>query len=105
MVSPKMKRERKEEREKKEGRSLEILLKIHHSQYLINLLGMNLEIRLIRKLNRWDLRNPDLYSCASVFDVTLLAVPQITQQVQFHLRDGFQGETLLKKSCRNFNRF
>ena len=57
---------------------------------------MNLEIRLIRKLNRWDLRNPDLYSCASVFDVTLLAVPQITQQVQFHLRDGFQGEAFLR---------
>ena len=89
MVSPKMKRERKEER--KEGKLSENLLTTHQGQYLSYPLEVNLEIRLIRKLNRWDLRNSDLYSCASVFDVTLLAVPQIAQQVQFHLRDGFQG--------------
>lgn len=53
--------------------------------------GPNLEIRLIRKMNRWDLRNPEVYSCASVFDITMLAKPFVAQNVQFQLRNEFQG--------------
>ena len=50
-------------------------------------------------MNRWDLRNPEVYSCASVFDVTMLAKPSVAQNVQFQLRDEFQGmSTRIKKS-------
>ena len=74
------------------------------------ILGPNLELRLIRKINRWDLRNPDIYSCATVFDVTMLAKPSIAQNVQFQLKSEFQGKEfnhfsmiLFFKNKRNFS--
>lgn len=54
--------------------------------------GPNLELRLIRKMNRWDLRNPEVYSCATVYDVTLFTKSSIAQNVHFQLRDEFQGK-------------
>ena len=54
----------------------------------------NLEIRLIRKLGRWDLRSNYLYSVASAFDVTYLAKGNIYEHAFFRLKTEFQGESL-----------
>ena len=54
-------------------------------------LEQNLEIRLIRKLMRWDLRVTTLYSSACVYDVTFIARGNIYQSASFFLIAEFKG--------------
>ena len=55
----------------------------------------NLEVRLVRKLGRWDLRSHGLYSTASAFDVTYLAKGNIYEHAFFKLKRELQGERVL----------
>ena len=54
-------------------------------------LERNLEIRLIRKLTRWDLRTINLYSSATVFDTTFIARGNVYQSASLYLIDEFKG--------------
>ena len=53
--------------------------------------NQNLEIRLVRRLLRWDLRERTVYSGAIVYDCTYVAKGQIYQNAAFMLREEFQG--------------
>ena len=63
-------------------------------QYRDLVLGQNLEIRLVRRLLRWDLRERSIYSGAVVYDCTYLAKGQIYQTAAFMLREEFQGRKI-----------
>ena len=52
----------------------------------------NLEMRLVRRLMRWDLRERSIYSGAVVFDCTFISRGHIYQNAAFMLREEFQGK-------------
>ena len=54
-------------------------------------LAQNLEMRLIRRLIRWDLRENSIYSGAVVYDCTFIARGHIYQNAAFMIREEFQG--------------
>lgn len=54
-------------------------------------LAQNLEMRLIRRLIRWDLRETSIYSGAVVYDCTFIARGHIYQNAAFMIREEFQG--------------
>ena len=54
-------------------------------------LGRNLDLKLIRRLCRWDLRVPTCYSNAAVYDITYRARGQVYQNVQFSLQSELKG--------------
>lgn len=56
------------------------------------LLGPNLDLKLLRRLTRWDLHDPRLFSSAAVYDVTFCARGSLFQTVQFKLREELQGK-------------
>ena len=60
-----------------------------------NFKGRNLDLRLIRRLVRWDLRDPRCYSNAVVYDVTFLARGNLFQNVHFSLQDELKSKSFL----------
>ena len=61
------------------------------SEKHLEFLAQNLEMRLIRRLIRWDLREKSIYSGAVVFDCTFIARGHIYQNAAFMIREEFQG--------------
>ena len=50
-----------------------------------------LDIRLLRRLCRWELRNKSLYSCAVVYDCTMISDGNAYQTTYLRLQDEFKG--------------
>ena len=58
----------------------------------MKILGRNLDLRLIRRLVRWDLRDPRCYSNSVVYDITFLARGNLFQNVHFSLQDELKSK-------------
>lgn len=57
-------------------------------------IGPNLEMRLVRRLLRWDLRERTIHSGSVVYDCTFISHGHIYQNAAFMLREEFQGKNL-----------
>ena len=66
---------------------------------------VNVELKLIRKIPRWDLRNPSIYSNAVVYDCTARARGNLYQILHFHLRNEFQSRFLFIPNYLRDNTF
>ena len=61
--------------------------------------GKNLDLRLIRRICRWDLRDPHCYSNAVVYDVTYFAKGNLFQNVHFSLQDDLKSKCKRPFTC------
>ena len=59
--------------------------------YVKNVLVKRLDLRLLRRILRWDLKESSLFSCATTYDITMLSTPQNYQQVMFGLKNDLEG--------------
>ena len=60
--------------------------------YRIKFLGKVTEVRLVRRLPRWDLRSQTLYSTASVYDITALTRDNRHQLLYFKMSDELRSK-------------
>ena len=94
-VAVEMESEIKERGKKEEAlESLEgKIKKLHFDVFIeIKFLGKETEVRLVRRLPRWDLRSQTLYSTASVYDITALARDNRHQLLYFKMSDELRSE-------------
>ena len=76
--------------------------KSHLFNKLSYLIGKNLDLRLIRRICRWDLRDPHCYSNAVVYDITFYARGNLFQNVHFSLQDELKSKFSQKMSERGY---
>ena len=50
-----------------------------------------MEVRLLRRLLRWELKEPGLFSSAAAYDCTMITQSNIHQNVAFFFKDEFEG--------------
>ena len=67
-------------------------LKIYDSMFKA-FLATNLDIHLIRRISRWELRNPSIHSCAAVYDCTMISSGTSYQTTYLRLQEEFRGES------------
>ena len=66
------------------------------TNFIIPTLGRNVDLRLLRKLPRWDLRSQALYSTAVVYDITGLARENHYQMMFFMLSEELRRKCTAK---------